>query len=161
MRSSALIPSILALLLVPTVAFARPNVALKLSGAVVTKAADGHVVATPVEQSSLKPGDTVLWTVDARNTGDKPASALKLAEKISPTTAYVENSAKAPNSHVEFSLDNGKTWSAAPTVTVKDADGKPVVKKAPASSFTAIRFVADGALAPRGQTDYTYEVRVK
>ena len=116
---------------------------------------------TPVEKEAPKAGDAVEYDIAATNTGNAPALKLMPRAKIPTGTAYVDGSAKAPRSKVEFSLDQGKTWSANPTVTVKGPTGTPVVKKADPSLYTMIRFVTDGALAPHGTLQYSYEVRVK
>ena len=139
----------------------RPTVTLKLTGSVVTKAADGHTTLTPVDKVALKTGDEIEYDIAASNTGAAPAQHLVPVGKIPAGTAYVDGSAKAPRAHVEFSLDSGKTWSATPMITVKNANGTTIVKKADPSLYTAVRFVTDGALAPHGSVAYTYEVRVK
>jgi len=145
----------------PGIALAKPAVTLKLTGSVVTTTTDGKTQLTPVEKTELRPGDRVRWSIIARNGGDSGAYKLLTVEKIQPGTAYVAGSASASKAHAEFSLDGGKTWSAAPTVTVKDAQGNAVVKKADPSTFTTIRFVQDGALAAQSTEAYVYEVRVK
>jgi len=162
MRSFAASSMVFALALSLTgIALAKPSVTLKLTGSVVTTAADGHTTSTPVDKTDLKPGDKVRWEIVARNAGDSAAQHLVLVEKIQAGTAYVDGSAAAPKAHAEFSLDGGKTWSVSPTVTVKDAEGKTVVKKADPSTYTAIRFVADATLGARTATAYDYEVRIK
>lgn len=161
MRSLA--PSLLAVLalITPAMASAKPNVTLKLSGSVVTKAADGRTTMTPIERAQPKAGDEIEYDIVASNAGTSPAVRLVPAGKIPAGTAYVPGSAKAAHARAEFSLDGGKTWSAAPTVTVKGADGVPVVKKADPALYTMVRFVTDGAVAPRASAAYAYEVRVK
>jgi len=145
----------------PAIASAKPSVTLKLSGSLVTKAADGRAVATPVEKATLHPGDAVEYQIAAQNVGSSPALKLSPAGAIPAGTAYVDGSARAAHARVEFSLDHGKTWSAAPTIVVKNADGTTSLKKAPPSLYSAIRFVTDGALAPHASAAYAYEVRVK
>ena len=161
MRSFAALSLLVVALILPGIASAKPSVTLKLTGSVVTKAADGHTTLTPVEKVTLKPGDEVEYDIVASNAGDTPALRLVPIGKIPAGTSYVDGSAKAPRAKPEFSLDNGKTWSAAPTVTVKRPDGTTVVKKADPSLYTAVRFVTAGALAAKGNAAYSYEVRIK
>jgi len=139
----------------------RPNVQLKLTGSIVTKSPDGKTALTPVEKEAPKSGDDVEYDIAATNAGTAPALKLMPKAKIPSGTAYVDGSAKAPRAKVEFSLDQGKTWSAHPTVTVAGPNGTPVVKPADPSLYTMIRFITDGALAPHGTLLYTYEVHVK
>ena len=163
MRILAASTGLLLALTLPGLASAapRPNVQLKLTGSVVTKSADGKTTLTPVEKEAPKSGDEVEYDIAATNVGTVPALKLMPTGKIPAGTTYVDGSAKAPRAKIEFSLDQGKTWSAVPTVTVKGPNGTPVVKKADPSLYTAIRFITDGALAPHGTLQYTYEVRVK
>jgi uncharacterized repeat protein (TIGR01451 family) len=161
MRSIAASSLVVLALILPGIASAKPNVTLKLTGSVVTKAADGHTMLTPVEKSQPKAGDEIQYDIVAANAGDSPAMRLVPVGKVPAGTAYIAGSAKAPRARAEFSLDGGKTWSVAPTVTVKQPDGTTVVKKADPSIYTAVRFVTEGAIAPHQAAAYTYEVRVK
>src|ERR1700736_4773738 len=161
MRSIAAASLLALALILPGMALAKPNVTLKLTGSLVTKAADGHTTLTPVEKAHPKSGDEIEYDIVANNAGDSPALRLVPVGKIPAGTSYVDGSAKAPRARAEFSLDGGKTWSASPTVKVRQPDGTTVVKKADPSLYTAVRFVTDGALAPHGWNAYSYEVRVK
>ncbi|MDB5069486.1 MAG: hypothetical protein JWM87_597 [Candidatus Eremiobacteraeota bacterium] len=161
MRSIAASSLVILALALPGLASAKPNVTLKLTGSIVTKAADGKTTLTPVEKAQPKSGDEIEYDIVASNAGDSPALRLVPVGKIPAGTSYVGGSAKAPRARAEFSLDGGKTWSAAPTVTVKQPDGTTVVKKADPSLYTTVRFVTDGAIAPHQAAAYTYEVRVK
>ena len=159
MRSIAASSLVILALILPGIASAKPNVTLKLTGSVIAKAADGKVTRSPL--ASAKPGDQIEWAIVAANAGDTPAMKLATVERVQAGTAYVAGSAHAGHARVEFSLDGGRTWSAAPTVAVRNADGTTTVRKADPSLYTALRFVADGALAPKGSESYSYEVRVK
>ncbi len=161
MRSIAASSLVVLALILPGLASAKPNVTLKLSGSIVTRAADGRTTLTPVEKAQPKAGDEIEYDIVASNAGTTPALRLVPVGRIPAGTAYVDGSAKAPRARAEFSLDGGKTWSTSPTVTVKGPDGAPVVKKADPSLYTAVRFVTSGAVAPRASVAYTYEVRVK
>jgi uncharacterized repeat protein (TIGR01451 family) len=161
MRTLAASILVIAALVLPGIASAKPNVTLKLTGSLVTKASDGHTTLTPVEKAQPKSGDAIEYDIVAANGGDSPALRLVPVGRIPAGTAYVDGSAKAAKAHAEFSLDGGKTWSAVPTVRVRQPDGSTVVKKADPSLYTAVRFVTDGAIAPHQSAAYVYEVRVK
>jgi uncharacterized repeat protein (TIGR01451 family) len=157
---AAVITAVLALAL-PGPASAKPSVTLKLTGSLVTKASDGRTTLTPVEKAKPRTGDEIQYDIVAANGGDSPALRLVPVGRIPAGTAYVQGSAKAARAHAEFSLDGGKTWSAAPTVRVRQPDGSTVVKKADPALYTAVRFVTDGAIAAHQTAAYVYEVRVK
>lgn len=161
MRRRLFALGLVVLALVPGIAAAKPAVKLTLAGSLVGKSADGHVMLTPVERVTLKPGDDVEYAITAVNAGDSAATHFVPSGKIPAGTTYVDGSAKAPRAHAEFSLDGGKTWSAQPTVTVKGPAGTPVVKKADPALYTAVRFVTDGALEPHQSLVSRYDVRVK
>lgn len=161
MRSLAAVTAAVLALALPGVASAKPNVTLKLTGSLVTKAADGHTSLTPVEKAQPKTGDAIQYDIVAANGGDSPALRMVPVGRIPAGTSYVEGSAKGARAHAEFSLDGGKTWSAVPTVRVRQPDGSMVVKKADPSLYTAVRFVSDGVIAPHQSAAYVYEVRVK
>ncbi len=160
-RSIAASSLVVLAFVLPGIASAKPSVTLKLSGAIVSKAADGHTTLTPVEQSPPKSGDEIEYDIAANNAGTSPALRLVPVAKVPAGTAYIAGSAKAAGARAEFSLDGGKTWSSSPTVTVKAPDGTMVLRKADPALYTAVRFITDGALAPHRSAVYSYEVRVK
>jgi uncharacterized repeat protein (TIGR01451 family) len=161
MRSIAASSLAILALILPVVASAKPNVTLKLSGSIVTRAADGKTTLTPVEKAPPKLGDEIEYDIVAANAGDSPALRLIPVGKIPAGTSYIAGSAKSPRARPEFTLDGGKTWSAAPTVSVRHPDGTTTVKKADPALYTAVRFVTEGAIAPHQTSTYSYEVRVK
>ena len=160
MRSFAASLALLAIA-IPGVALAKPAVTLKLSGAIVSRAADGRTSLTPLDKAQPKSGDEIRYDIVAANAGDSPAMRLVPVGRIPSGTAYVDGTAKGVRAHPEFSLDGGKTWSASPMVRVRLPDGTTAMQKADPSLYTAVRFVTDGAIAPRQSAAYSYEVRVK
>lgn len=141
-------------------AWAAQPVVLKLSGAIVTKAADGTEKATPLSDTQVKPGQTIRFEILATNQSAGPVRNLVPVEKISVGTAYEPGSALPAAAGVEFSLDGGKTWSAKPMVTVHTPNGD-VTKPADPATYTTIRWAAGKSLAPSEVAKYSYEVVVK
>ncbi len=122
--------------LAPAVASAKPAVSLKLAGAYVQKGADGTIHLVPVSAQQGRPGDRIRWDLGAANGGDSPAFGLTPVDKIQPGCVYVPGSAAATGARAEYSLDNGKTWSASPTVPLQTPSG-PQVRKADPARYTA------------------------
>ena len=148
-------------LLSASAAFARPDVVLHLSAAVVEKAPGGAERVVPLEPSAkLKTGQVVRYTISAYNQGSDPALHLSPVGKVPAGMAYVAGSASDSVTHIEFSIDGGKTWSTKPLVTVESVAG-PVTKLAEPSSFNAIRWTRGKPLTPKGSARFSYEVRVK
>lgn len=139
---------------------ARPAVDLRLQGVLVERSADGVEKTTPVADVTLKPGETVRYTILATNHGTDAALGLKPTGKIPAGTAFDAGSAAGAAARVEYSLDGGKTWSTSPTVKVQTPNGI-VEKKADPSTYTAIRWTADKPLAPRATAAYTYQVHIR
>lgn len=150
-----------ALALSATAAFARPDVVLHLSGATVQRTASGAEKIVPlVPDQRLKAGEIVRWTIVGTNKGSDPALHFTPSDKIPAGTAYIAGSASTAGGHVEFSVDEGKTWSSKPMVTIQSATG-PMQKPADPSSYTNIRWIAEKPLAPKGSVRFAYEVRVR
>ena len=141
------------------VASARPIIALNLSASVVHHDADGTTKLMPATGVTLKPDDVVRYSIVASNSGDRAAEGVRPMDEIPAGTAFVAGSAAGPGT-VEFSLDHGKTWSAAPTVTVHDATGEHTVKAAPAS-YTAIRWTTPAPLKAGASEHFAFDVAVK
>jgi uncharacterized repeat protein (TIGR01451 family) len=109
----------------------------------------------------LAPGETVRYLIVATNAGSEAASHLVPQARIPAGTAYEAGSASyATDSHVEFSLDGGRTWAAKPLVKVQTPNGI-VEKAADPSLYTAVRFARDNPLEPKTSVTYSYEVRIK
>ncbi len=144
----------------PALASAKPAVTLKLSGAYVQKQADGSLRLVPVAAEQGRPGDRIRWDLAAVNGGDSPAFGLTPVDKIPAGLIYVAGSSAAPGARAEYSLDNGRTWSASPTYVLMTPTG-PQVRKADPSRYNAIRWVSTAALKPGATVHYTYEVTVR
>jgi uncharacterized repeat protein (TIGR01451 family) len=143
-------------------AFAKPTVALKLVGMISENTADGKTAMVPVESVQPKPGDAIHYTITASNTSNEVAKAVAAAGRIPVGTAYEAASSTIPApGHIEYSLDNGKAWSAKPLVAVKNSDGTIVMKPADPATYTNIRWISGKDLAAHASASYTYVVLVK
>jgi uncharacterized repeat protein (TIGR01451 family) len=140
---------------------AKPLVQLKLQGVLVERDAKGAEKLTPVANVELKPGQTIRYDIVATNAGTDPANKLLPTARVPAGTEYEAGSASISGaSHVEFSLDGGKTWAAKPLVKVKTSVGE-VERPADPAAYTMLRWVDEKSLAPKQSVTYVYEVRVK
>jgi uncharacterized repeat protein (TIGR01451 family) len=160
MKPIALGLALIALALSPSIASAKPAVALTLAGSYVGTNDDGTPRLVPVERQHARPGDRIRWEIDAKSTGDQPARGFTAVGRIPAGTAFVPGSQSASGAHVEYSLDGTRTWSASPTVIVQTPAG-PVVRKADPAKYTAIRWLGGAPLAPGTVSRYTYDVTVR
>ena len=91
----------------------RPEVKVVLSGTV-----ERDDAKIPVEKASIvKSGEILDWTIMSVNEGNAPANEYNAVAKIPAGTQLVAGSATAEGSaSVVYSIDNGKTFSPAPTI---------------------------------------------
>jgi hypothetical protein len=94
-----------------------------------------------------------MYTVIAKNNSSCPLKNLVLKQPIPKGTIYVKDSAMAiEGAELLFSIDNGKTFSAKPTV------GKEL---APANDYNYLRWRFLSKVAAKAQVKTTYKLQVK
>jgi uncharacterized repeat protein (TIGR01451 family) len=137
----------------------RPDVKVLLSGAI--ERAGGELI--PVEKAStVNPGEILHWTITSTNDGDAPAREYRALGQIPQGTMLIAGSATADGTAtVVYSIDNGKTFSATPTVEEKQADGSVKQVPAPLSMYTQVRYEWTDPLAAASKLNASYKVRVK
>ena len=94
--------------------------------------ADGSEAKRFVEARRLEAGEEIHYTIRVRNPGKEPVTDIVVTKRMPFGVDYVAGSAAGPACDVEFSADNGKTYSSA---------GKPV-------EYTHLRWVFQRPLAP-------------
>jgi uncharacterized repeat protein (TIGR01451 family) len=149
-------------------AAAQPKVELQLTAdrQVMVKEPNGQTKTTwqPIGGSNTKvgSGDVIRYTLVGQNKGNSAARNLVFNQPIPAGTRYSLQSAKLINSPAEvlFSIDGGKTYSAAPKVKVTQG-GRLVEQPAPADAYSHIRFRINQELTPKGTVRAEYLVTVK
>ena len=136
----------------------RPEVKVLLSGSV-----ERDDAKIPVEKASIvKSGEILDWTIVSVNEGNAPASEYHAVAKIPAGTQFVPGSAAADKAAVvEFSLDNGKSFSTKPTIDEKQPDGSVKKVAAPVSMYTQIRYEWADPLNQGETLKASYKVRLK
>jgi uncharacterized repeat protein (TIGR01451 family) len=136
---------------------ARPEVTIQLAAAVERDSA-----LVPLEKAAaVNPGEILDWTIVSENSGNAAALNYKTVGHIPHGTVLVADSAKADGARTVYSIDHGKSYSAQPTIEVKQADGSVKQVPAPVSLYTEIRYEWADALAAGGKLSASYKVRVK
>jgi uncharacterized repeat protein (TIGR01451 family) len=137
---------------------ARPEVKVALSGSVLREEK-----RLPLEKAeSVNPGEILDWTITSENDGNAPAHDYKTVGQIPKGTVLVVGSTTSDGSaSVVYSIDNGKTFSAQPTIEEKQADGTVKIVPAPVSMYTQLRYEWADPLASGGKLQASYKVRVK
>lgn len=135
----------------------RPEVKVVLSGAV-----ERDDTKIPVEKASIvKSGEILDWTIVSFNEGNAPANEYNAVGKIPAGTQFVAGSASADASAaITYSIDNGKSFSAMPTVEEKQADGSVKKVPAPVSMYSQIRYAWSAPLNQGEKLNASYKVRL-
>lgn len=136
----------------------RPVVKVLLAGAVERES--GRV---PVEKAELvKSGEILDWTITSLNEGNAPARDYKAIGVVPPGTHLVAGSVSADGSAtVTYSIDNGKSFSAEPTIQEKQADGSIKTVPAPVAMYTQIRYEWSDPLRQGTSLNASYKVRLE
>lgn len=107
-------------------------------------------------------GDVLVYTLRAANNGTGAAVDPRIEDPIPEGTVLVLDSVKKDGYGIEASLDHGKSWQAFPaSLTRVNASGATETIPAPAESYTTLRFVLDGPLAPGDGRDVTFKVQIR
>lgn len=106
----------------------------------------GVVEKRRVPLDKATPGMEVIYTTTFTNQGSKPANNISITNPVPNDTMYVGSSAFGENSEITFSIDGGKTYSAADKLRVKTSEGRE--RAALPSEYTHIRWSYRGDLPP-------------
>ncbi|MBD2189075.1 DUF11 domain-containing protein [Pseudanabaena mucicola] len=114
--------------------------------------------------ASLRPGETVRYVVTASNTSDRNIKKLVVTQPIPKSSIYVLGSATLPNIQgvkVDYSIDGGKTYTATPTIRVKNEKGEIVTVPAPDNMYTHVRWNFGDNFPAKTAVNATYQVRIR
>lgn len=112
------------------------------------------------ESVPVLPGEILRYRLVGKNNGSESVSALVLTQPISPEMVYIIDSARGAN-NITFSIDNGATFTANPTVTNINESGQEIGQPAPPESYTHVRWNFAEILPPGSELIGIFEVRVK
>jgi len=112
----------------------------------VNESGDQETRLVPAE--SVVPGERVVYTITFRNLGDEPADNVVVTNPIDRNLTYVDGSAFAPGTRLEFSVDGGTTFGPAGELTVVENGSR---RAATPDDFTHVRWVMNTDLAAGAQ----------
>lgn len=113
-------------------------------------------------KAQVKSNDILRFSVTAKNEGKAPAKSLTLTQPIRPGMVYILGSATPINgTSLTYSIDQGKTFVANPTVKVTLANGKIEERPAPAQAYTHVRWNFSQQLEPNATAKAAYLVKVR
>jgi uncharacterized repeat protein (TIGR01451 family) len=138
-----------------------PAVEIKISAEVEVKVktADGREEVKRVPAAKVPPGEVVIYTLNAKNTSEKPASDVVMTDPIPAQMEYVDGSVSADGARVTFSVDGGKSFAAKESLKVRGEDG--AMRAALPADFTHIRWQLEKPLAPGEVRAVSFRARVE
>lgn len=129
---------------------------------VITKDAKGKETLKLTPADKVIPGDTIVYTITATNTGKEAASAVVINNAISEHNMYLNGSAGSvaigKNTTITFSADGGKNFAAADQLTVTE---NGVARPASPEEYTNIRWQLNFDLAPGKSTKVFFKALLK
>lgn len=140
------------------VAAARPTLTIGVQN---RTAADEAARGAARSDTTVRPGDVLRYTLTFANPTERPLQNVTLSNPLPAALRLVAGSSRASraDARLEFSADNGQTYSAAPTLEVV-VDGRTVRRPASPEQYTHVRWTVEGAVAPRSTVTAQYDARV-
>lgn len=127
-------------LLIAGVAQAAPqvSVAVKVERDVETTDASGSAAVARVEAGDAAPGETLFYTITYANSGDQPATNVKLDNPVPDGASFIAGSAWGEGTEMLFSIDGGNSFKKAAALTY--SQGGETRTAAP-EQYNALRWV--------------------
>ena len=112
-------------------------------------------------RSAVRPNDVLHYRLTFSNPTDHSVANVELRNPMPAGVSFVTGSAKASRSdaRLEFSADNGKSWSAQPMEKAL-VGGQTVTRAIPVDRYTHIRWVMKNAVEAKGVITAEFEARV-
>jgi len=163
MRKQVSLMTVLAILLLPMMALAKPLVSVSITAEKeVTSIKNGQKTTRKVAASKIDAGDVVFYTMSYVNSGDEAATSAVLDDPIPQGTVYLPGSAFGAGAEITFSIDGGKSFKKPSLLIyeVKSPNGSMEKRAASPEEYTHIRWVINRIDAgARGTVGF--QVRVK
>jgi uncharacterized repeat protein (TIGR01451 family) len=141
----------------PAMAQGHLEIRTKVQKEETVMTADGKEEKRVVEANTVVPGDEVIYTVTFANVSDEAAENVMITNPLPAELTYIEGSADADGSNVEFSADGGTSFASPGELVVRDEAGERPARPA---EFTHIRFVVADVLAPGASGQATFRARL-
>jgi uncharacterized repeat protein (TIGR01451 family) len=100
--------------------------------------ANGRSIVKLIPADRVVPGDHVLYTLEARNTGAGAIESPVISHPVPEHMRYLADTAVGPGAQVTFSVDGGQTYDRAENLFVTGPDNKP--RLALPADYTHIRW---------------------
>jgi uncharacterized repeat protein (TIGR01451 family) len=163
MRKQVSLIAILAVLLLPMGAIAKPLVSVSITAEKeVTVVKSGQKTTKKIAATRIEPGDVIFYTLNYINSGNEAATSVVLDDPIPLGTVYLPGSALGDGTEITFSIDNGKSFKK-PSLLVyelKGANGQKEKRTASPEEYTHIRWLI-GKIEAGAKGTVGFQVRIK
>ena len=163
MKNLVSLTIVLAALLLPLTAFAKPLVSVSMKAEKETTViSKGEKVTKRVAATNINPGDVIFCTLNFVNSGDDVATSAVLDDPIPKGTVYLPGSAFGKDADITFSIDGGNTFKKPSLLTyeVKLPNGKTEKRSASPEEYTHIRWTVS-VIPAGGSGQVGFQVRMK
>lgn len=163
MRKQVSLIAILALLLIPMGAFAKPLISVSITAEKEVTVVKGGLKSTKkVAATTINPGDVIFYTLNYINSGNEAATSVVLDDPVPMGTVYIPGSAFGEGAEITFSIDGGKNFKKPSLLVyeVKGTNGRVEKRTASPEEYTNIRWVMNRIEAgAKGKVGF--QVRIK
>jgi uncharacterized repeat protein (TIGR01451 family) len=122
------------------------------------QAGNGRVTVRLLPADHVVPGDSLIFTLQVRNTGSAAVPMPQFSAPIPKHTSYVADSAVAPAAEISYSVDAGQSFDEPQNLRVPGADGAP--RPATAADYTHIRWTLRHSLKPNSVVYARFRARL-
>ncbi len=124
---------------------------------------DGSVEEQFTPAEFTDPGNTIEYRVNLFNQGDTALEGVQAVGPIPEDTFYLDGSAAvSEEAWLEFSIDGGQTFAAAPiTITIVNEEGEEEEVTVPPENYTTVRWILLTPLEVEQSKSFSYRVEVK
>ncbi len=119
----------------------------------------GQAVVKLIPADRVVPGDRVIYTIEARNTGASVLDAPVITQAVPEHMRYVADSAVGPGADVTYSVDGGRSFDRADTLKVAGIGGQ--MRPAVAADYTHIRWQLKNGLKANSVAFVRFRALVK
>ena len=123
--------------------------------ATISVDADGNEMTTYSQASEVEPGERVRYSLAYANEGEDAAENVRLVMPVPSEVTYIEGSADGA---VEFSADNGRTYTSRETLMIGTGD---FARLAVSEEITHIRWAISDPIAPADSGAISFEAVLK
>ena len=124
-----------------------------------TSGSGGQETARLIPADRVVSGDTIIYTLEVRNTAASPVAQPVVTYPIPAHMTYLPDSAVGPGTEVTYSVDAGRSFDAPENLRIPDAGGQ--ARAATAADYTHIRWRLKNALKGNSVAFVRFRARAK